>query len=254
MPFDSWPPWPQWPPSGQTSKKNIALLKYWLVGYHPLSPPQTTLPFYFIFKFQIKVAMALLFYFQVSNKGGHGGHGGHAPRTNPNPRPVHEDTAKALWGTWSATRTAHRAPLRPSCPLGLCSRIQAAFRLDAALVDASRRIRAAEMLPQLRAQPRRLALFDFRAQMRFLITPPLFLHALSHQRKQQLFDTPAAQRDHTVAVARGFNRHPCANVRIALSAGDRGHVYWGSRQVRRSPPHQTLEHVVMQCTLVCMQG
>ena len=97
--------------------------------------------------------------------------------------------------------------------------------------------------------------FDFRAQMRFLIIPPPFSPpTFTAAEPGSLLDTPTAQRDHTVAVARGFNRHPCANVRIALSAGDRGHVYWGSRQVRRSPPHQTLEPVVMQCTLVCMQG
>ena len=56
--------------------KNIALREYWLVGYHPHS--------------------SLLFYFQVSIRGGHGGHGGHALRIHRDPRPVHEDTVQAL--------------------------------------------------------------------------------------------------------------------------------------------------------------
>ena len=59
-------------------KKNTALREYWLVGYHPHS--------------------SLLFYFQVSIRGGHGGHGGHALRIHRDPRPVHEDTVQALRG------------------------------------------------------------------------------------------------------------------------------------------------------------
>ena len=47
-----------------------------MVGYHPHS--------------------SLLFYFQVSIRGGHGGHGGHALRIHRDPRPVHEDAAQAL--------------------------------------------------------------------------------------------------------------------------------------------------------------